>query len=297
MNESQAQALRWLLAGGLGAGVGGGVLAALANASKTKKPMADLATMAPQMVKIPHPKRVEATRVDNRLDDDDDVEKMAGERTWLGYLLGDDFKSAPTPAAPGAGGTPAAPAAPKVDVKSPLSIPLFPLAAVATGLGSAYLGHKLVSDMAKEKRKQDMEQEVADAEEEFNQALLNSYDPKKLGLSKTSMVKEISDGLEKLATILKVSEEPGPITSASRWLHSKLFGAIGLGGDKLRDASGYVTGPALLGLAAVPTSAAYLAYKYYKDRDKTKLLNEAAKARQLARMNENIPEPYVQVEN
>lgn len=273
MNESQAQALRWLLAGGIGAGVGGGVLAALTSKSKTKKPMADLATMAPQMVTIPHPKRVEATRVDNTLDDDDDVEKMASEnQTWTQYFLGNH-------------------------AKNPLQIPLLPLAAVATGLGSGYLGHKVVSDMAKEKRKKQMEEEVAAAEEEFNQALLNSYDPRKLGLSKTSMVKEISDGLEKLASLLKVAEPSDPLGTASRWLHSKLFGTVGLGGDTLRDASGYVTGPALLGLAAVPTSAAYLAYKYYKDRDKTKLLNEAAKARQLARMNENIPEPYVQVEN
>jgi hypothetical protein len=46
----------------------------------------------------------------------------------------------------------------------------------------------------------------------------------------------------------------------------------------------------------IPLATGYSAYKYYRNRDKTKLLNEAATQRQLARMNENIPEPYVEIE-
>lgn len=289
MNDAQSQALRWTLLTGLASGLGAGGLAYLAHMQQNKKKMEDLATMAPQMVSIPHPKKQkalpEALRVDNELEDE--TEKMANERsTWFQHIMGRD-------------------------ANNPLQVPIFPLAVAAAGLGTGALGYGLVDNILKNRRKQEMEQEVADAEEEFNQALMGAYDPKKLGLSKTAMAKEINEGLDKLASLLKLADKPsisealpGPVapswgstlSSISEGARKAILGLFGKKPGDLDAPLGYLTGTGLLLGAGVPAFTTYLAYKYYKNRDKTKLLNEAAKQRQMARLNENIPEPYVQVE-
>lgn len=289
MNDAQAQALRWTLLAGAASGLGAGGLAYLAHMQQNKKNMEDLATLAPQVVSIPHPKKTKALPEAMRLDSDleDETDKMAAAKsTWTQHIMGQD-------------------------AKNPLQVPIFPLAALAASFGTGALGYGLVDNILKNRRKQDMEQEVLDAEEEFNQALMGAYDPKKLGLSKTSMVKEINDGLEKLASLLKVANKPSisqalPGEVAPSWgstlnsVSDKAREAIlGLFGKKPGDLDaplGYLTGTGLLLGASVPAFSTYLAYKYYKSRDKAKLLNEAAKQRQMARLNENIPEPYVQVE-
>jgi hypothetical protein len=51
-----------------------------------------------------------------------------------------------------------------------------------------------------------------------------------------------------------------------------------------------------LAALGIPAAAGYASYRYWKDRDKTKLLNEAAGDRQIARLQENMPEPYVTIE-
>ncbi len=287
MNEAQAQALRWTLLTGLASGLGAGGLAALANMSQSKKNMEDLATTAPQLVNIPHPQKAKKPALDHTLEDDE-TEKMAEEKSWTGYIMGRDANNA-------------------------LQVPIFPLAAAAAGIGIGGLGYSLVDSILKNRRKKEMEQEVADAEEEFNQTLMGAYDPKKLGLTKASMALEISSGLEKLANLLKVADKPsmsGALNgeaAAPSWANTLsnlsdkarrgLLGLFGATPEDVNAASGYLTGPLLLAAAGVPAASAYLAYNYYKGRDKSKLLNEAAKARQAARLNENIPEPYVQVES
>lgn len=274
LNHAQAEALRLTLLTGLGAAGTGGLLAFMSNQTRSRKPLADLATQSPQMVSIPFPKaKPEATRIDNELEEDE-TEKMAKDTSWAGYFTG-------------------------ANAHEPLQIPLLWPAAMGVGLGAGALGYKTISDMLKNRRKQQMAQEVQDAEEEFNQALLGSYDQKKLDTHKAAMAREVSEGLNKLASLLNIGEEKKAnlLQDASTNLHALVSKAVGLDPDDISRNSGYVTGPLMLGAAAIPAASAYLAYKYYKSRDKAKLLNDAAKARQIARLNENVPEPYVQVES
>ncbi len=269
LNPAQAEALKYTLLAGAGATGVGGLLALLANQTATKKPMKDLATSSPEMVGIPFPK---AKSVANELEDDE-TEKMAKDNSWTGFFTGSK-------------------------AVQPWQIPLFLPAMAAATIGGGALGYSKINELLKERRKQQMAEDVEDAEEEFNQALLGSYDPKKLKLHKAAMAKEVSDGLTKLASLLNITEkEAGVLQNISSGAHSALAGLLGWNKDDVSRMAGTIAGPLILGGLTVPAATAYLAYKYYKDRDKSKLLNDAAKARQIARLNENIPEPYVQIES
>jgi hypothetical protein len=277
--------------------------------SRKQPSLEDLATAKPELVSVPYPKKKKK----------EDEEKTAG---LAGWLLGEN-------------------------ATSPLTIPAVPLALMGTTLGASALAHHLTDKALKEKRRKELEQDVEAAEEDYKNTLLQSYDKKKLGLGKEAKMREINEGLEKLASILKISGEglnlnvgkdPGfwntPIhetvgsglNSALDYLGQKgkdivnkipeagsaAFGAanqasqdaykaleqgLGLPKDWQNAVTGVGGGLALLLAAGVPLGTGIAAYKYFKNRSKEKLLNEAANARQYARLSENIPEPYVAIED
>ena len=274
MPTPKEDALRYTALAGLG-GIGiGGILAYLASQANERPSKDTLNYKSPDMVNIPLPAAYKKNK-QNLLRDSSDPTKKAGS-----FLSGDD-------ASHWSGVPWLAPAAVS--------------AAMLGGVGS----NILVENILKKKRAKEREEELAEAEEGYNQALLNSYDPKKTNMRKMAVAEDISKGLTKLAAILKIAEEIPPFVfpvpeqateqateqaPSNKPTPANSFSSMAKG--ILGQSAGLA---ALLGLG-IPAMSAYAAYNYYRSRDKTKLLNDAVTARQIRRLNENTPEPFVQIE-
>lgn len=290
MPDPKSDALRYALLTGLGATGAGALQAYISDAMFSKKPLEELATRSPELVSIPHPvkkkKRKPEKNTQSLIEEMPLLQdKTAGDKS---FLSGDYAKSV-------------------------LDVPWFYPLAAGLGFGGLYAGHGLIADRLKEQRKKKMLAEEEKARDEFEQSLLSSYDPEKIKLQKSAKLKEINEDLEKLASILKIAESKpslssvlgDPVTSTGPGIVEK---ALAVPAHVINAATGNVaketfapwlsqgTGLALLAGLGIPAATAAMAYKYWKDRDKTKLMNEAAESRQLARLQENMAEPYVTIE-
>lgn len=253
-------------------------------------------------------------------------EKKAGEEGSLAELLG---LGRPT------GVSPEPPITTKgflagQSANSIWSVPWF-WPALAIGGPAAFMGGSALAEkLLKKNRKEQIKSEVDKAKEEFESALEGSYDPKVLGLHKTAMLKEINDGLEKLASHLKVAQPALPSSAASAIANAKppgLLEELGQGiknyatdtyntlnqgsKDAYRAANEALAGPGYdftsqlggfgLGLASVPLLmtpllAGYLAYKHFDRQNPTKLLQEKIREKQYDRLQRNIPEVFVELD-
>ena len=253
-------------------------------------------------------------------------EKKAGEEGSLAELLGLGRPTGVSPEPPiTTKGFLAGQAA-----NSMWNVPWF-LPALALGGPAAFMGGSALAEkLLKKNRKEQIKSEVDKAREEFESALEGSYDPKVLGLHKTAILKEINDGLEKLASHLKVAQTPGDISALKAIANAKppgLLEELGQGiknyatetyntlnqgsKDAYRAANEALTGPgydftsqlggAGLGLASVPLLmtpllAGYLAYKHFDRQNPTKLLQEKIREKQYDRLQRNIPEVFVELD-
>jgi hypothetical protein len=283
MNDAQSNALKYTLTAGLLSALGGGGLAYLANKVRKTDPeeLESLNTASPDIVEIPYP-IVKKKKPVGLLP----APKQAGLKGFMAGEEANNWYEVPW-------------------------APLLTTGAVAAGGVGAY---SLIDKLMKSKRKNDMKAELEDAEKEYRKTLLNSYDPNRLKLIKSSKAQEIHEGLEKLASLLKVSDsnlfdeivENKPLPPS---MLSKAY-AAGSGGlknlmhnmgmphsDNLPGAAGIPTGLGLLALGTIPVASGYAAYKYFKKRNKSNLVNEAAKARALERLGENVPAPYAAIED
>lgn len=280
MATPKENALRLAALSGLGATGVGALWALLSDRASAGKPLEDLATMSPELVSIPHPslkkkKKPEPLQLEYKEAEDKN------------FLMGDYARNV-------------------------YEVPwVYPLGMGLTLAGLA-AGHGVTSNKLKERRKKQMKKKEQKAEEAYNQALLSSYDPEKLQLhSKSAKLQEINEGLEKLASLMKISEDkpsfseavgtpytggPSMTQNISTVSAAVINSLLGKPGDKLKELGGVPAGGLLLAALGIPAAAGYASYRYWKDRDKTKLLNEAAGDRQIARLQENMPEPYVTIE-
>jgi hypothetical protein len=286
MNEAQSNALKYTLTAGLLSALGGGGLAYMANKMQKTDPesLEDLNTTSPDLVEIPYP-IVKKKKPQGALP----APKIASLKGFLGGENAESWHEVPWAPAAMVGGT------------------------ALGGLGA----YKLIDSLMKKKRKEGMKDQLADAEEEYKKTLLNSYDPKRLQLIKSSKAQEINEGLEKLASMLKISEEEEnlfdkmvagnapPPSAAEKTYAATSSGLKTLGRNlgmfpNVKDAPGWMgvpTGLAMLAAGTIPIASGYAAYKYFKKRNKSNLVNEAAKARALERMGENVPAPYAAIED
>lgn len=266
-------------------------------------------TTRPNVVKLPYP-------------EEEEEEKKAGLAQYLPFLGRDPGSNAPIDFKGWLAGHAAS---------NPMFVPWF-LPATAIGGTAAFMGgSSLAESILKKKRKEELKAEVDKAKEEFEQALQESYDPKVVGLQKASMLREINQGLEKLAVHLKVAggklnlpppSDPYSLSGmASGWLtgakdslvdtSKQILNKMQEGSQLAYDTSaqyfpggkdynlvsnvgGGLTG--LLGttLLASPLLAGYLAYKHYDRQNPTKLLQERLREKQYDRMLQNAPEVYVE---
>ena len=274
MNPAQQEALRYALmtglaSGGLGAGMA--LMSHMHNAA-SRPALEDLATLAPETINIPYPKK----------------KKKPGElgqkaANWLTGSTSDNW----------------------------WEVPLAPIGIMGAGIAGGVGAHSLMKDYLIKRRKRKMQQQVESAEDDYRNALLGAYDKENLDIEKKSAIKEINEGLEKLASILKVSGgldlSKVPVSTSGQNVFQSALDASSNAYQSLKNKLGPATGGpkavanvlgglALLSAAGIPTLTGIAAYKYFKGRDKSKMLNEAAKERQYARLTENVPEMYAGVE-
>lgn len=300
MNDAQMDAVKHTITAGLLSALGGGGLAYLANKVQKTDPedLEQLNTYSPELVEIPYP-IVKKKKPSKLL-----PTKLASSLT--------DFLSG-------------------ANAQHWSQVPWFPLAAVG-GTAAAGIGaYSLIDKLMKNKRKQTMKDQLDEAEEDYKNTLLESYDPKKLQLTKTSKAKEINADLEKLAAMLKIADPtfferqkhniPGPAAPPDNSWFSKIpspgsilenlagaaYGTVSGGlkrvikpyvptAEKHLGFAGIPTGLGLLAMGSIPIMSGVAAYNYFKKRNKSKLVNEAAKQRALERMAESIPAPYAAIE-
>ena len=289
MNPAQQDALRYALMTSLAAGLGGSgmALASHMNSTAGRPALEDLSTLAPETINIPYPKK----------------KKKPGEigQKAANWLIGDTAKHW-------------------------WEVPILPAGLMAAGLTTGIGAHSMTKDYLNKRRKKQIQQKVEAAESDYRDALLNSYGKENLDIEKRSAIKEINEGLEKLAAVLKISALdlskvplPSGGTSVFEDVGNAAVSGIGTGLNKGLDlsqdlfkkfektvgkstagapqsAANVLGGLALLTAAGIPTLTGIAAYKYFKGRDKSKMLNEAAKERQYARLTENVPEMYAGVE-
>jgi len=291
MATPKETALRYAILTGLAGTLGGGALALLANRADPTPEESSLGTMSPELVKVPMPSRAKK-RNQNLLEDSSEPEKIGS----FGNIFSGDFWKGN-------------------QAKHWSEVPWLPAAMLGLPLLGGAGAYHLINKTLQDKRKKQMAEELEEAEAGYNNALLSSYDKNKLNLHKAAVSREIGEGLDKLASLLKVSEgKPSWSSSVSsapaasgasgapaaensgllKWLHGKVIPQELA--DSLRGMTAGGAGALSLLALGIPLATGYSAYNYYRNRDKTKLLNEAATQRQLARMNENIPEPYVEIE-
>jgi hypothetical protein len=284
MNEAQSNALKYTLTAGLLSALGGGGLAYLANKVQKTDPktLEDLNTTSPDIVEIPYP-IVKKKKPQGALP----APKLASLKGFLGGENAESWHEVPWAPVALVGGT------------------------ALGGLGA----YKLIDNMMKKKRKEGMKDQLAAAEEEYKKTLLNSYDPSRLKLIKSSKAQEINEGLEKLASLLKISEEENladkliagkapPPSAAEKAYAAGSSAAKTLGHNlgvpdtkNMPSWTGIPVGLAALAGVTIPLASGYAAYKYFKKRNKSNLVNEAAKARALERLGENVPAPYAAIED
>lgn len=308
-------AITMLLSAALGGGLKAtGMLRRPASAKKTISTPLSVGESAfsPNVIKLPYP-------------EEDEDEKKASVAEHIPFLGRDPGSNAPISPVSGflAG----------QHAFSPWSVPWFMPALTIGGTAAFMGGSSLVESLLKNKRKKELENEVEQAQKEFEQALESAYDPKVVGLQKASMIKDINEGLEKLAGLLKVAQlykapsvnslagyvedfkntakdylsqaaqgAQDAFSSASHaayetTVEKPMEAALGPGGGNynlLANLGGFGTG--LLGttLLASPLLAGYLAYKHYDRQNPTKLLQERLREKQYDRMMQNVPEAYVE---
>ena len=289
MSTPKEDALRYALITGLAGTLGGGGLAYLASKVSATPDADTLTATAPELVDIPMPE-IDKKRKQNAFVDKANItEKSAfGVMSVVpsGLLSGNFWKG---------------------DYAKHVSeVPWLPAAAIGLPVVGGAAAYGITESILKAKRAKEREEELQEAEEAYNKALLGSYDPSKLGLTKASLATEIGEGLDKLASLLKIADSrtsmiiPSNLPSDQGGINLIKTFRDNVIPDVVKDkATGLTAGAAgalaLLGIS-IPAFSAYTAYNYYRDRDKTKLLNDAAKSRQIARMETNRPEPFVQIE-
>lgn len=207
-------------------------------------------------------------------------------------------------------------------------VPWAPIGLVGAGVGSLYGAHALVNNMRQRHRKRAIKDQIDQAEQEYRSALAESLAASHPGKVKLAKVKEIHEGLEKLAAILKIAKDgkvgdmwdnvqPNPVKyDPNASLNTNLplgtmgpvaaLDAIGKGTSKfVKNQLGIPENPAqewggalagLAGLAAIgiPITSGIAAYHYFKNRRKDQLVQDAARARAAARMQSDLPEFYAQ---
>jgi hypothetical protein len=192
------------------------------------------------------------------------------------------------------------------EAQSPAEAPIFWPLSILGGLGTMYGGYKLTNAILNSRRAKQIQEDVSDEAEEFNKALMESYDEDKLKMQKAgsgdkAVAKELRYNLEKLAYILKISgkyppykvEASGDLIPTSRMITDPIYEQAGIDPNaaraSLESAGNIIGGLGLTALAGLPVLGTTLGYEYFSKRDPSKLLGEIARERAAARQAASPP--------
>lgn len=269
MNDSQAMLLKAMLTIGGATGLMG-AMRGWRIASEDPEKMEELSTTSPEVMTIPMPKKKPPLL----------GLKTAGVGGWL---TGENAKSI-------------------------LDIPLTPVALAAAGVGANFAANDLTQKFVLARRRAKMRKEVANAERDYTDAMLNAYPADKV--ANDTKAAEIDKDLEKLASLLKISN--GPMVTPTQPTSTPAMSFLeGVGNSAYRLVPDFLKGPSdaaldyagmlgnagaglgILGAVSIPLISSRIAYNYFRDRSKNKMLDEAARFRQYSRLQNSTPEIYV----
>lgn len=178
-----------------------------------------------------------------------------------------------------------------------LQIPWYAPAVGLGGLGAAYAGYKGMDWLLNKKRKMDLNAELADAKGEYQQALLDMYDPARVKLLKAgSAAAALGRDLDALAALV-VGREKRADETWGEWAGRQAEKVLphDLGDRAANFASG--VGGAGLGLyallaGAVGTGVGAMSYAHHMQNDPAKALAAAVKQRERERWAKRPPEVF-----
>jgi hypothetical protein len=292
-----------LLAGAAGIGLRG--LQGAGHMFGRGKP-ALLADHSPALLEVPHPvferpedagirkrKRQEAIRgaMGTSVKAAEDVPKLHP----VGSLLG-MYKDPFNPDAGGGGWLSGHGASPSSDLGK-TQMPWYVPAVGAGVVGGSIGGYKLMDWIMNKKRKADLKGELDDAKREYQEALVDMYDPQRIKLLKRGSAAEaLARDLHELATLM-TKAGGGPSNPSETWTDAaarQLDGLIPTTNARQVASSGAGAGLGLYAALAggLALGSGYLAHEYFSKTDPNKVLADVIKKRERERWATRPPEIF-----
>lgn len=291
-----------LLAGAVGVGLRG--IQGAGSMFGRGKP-ALLADQSPALLEVPHPvfERPEDAGIRKRKKQEeirgalgtqvkaaaDDVPKLNPVGSLLG-MYKDPFN-------PGDGGWLSGHGASPTSDLGKTQMPWYIPAVGAGAVGGLAGGYKLMDWIMNKKRKADLKGELDDAKREYQEALVDMYDPQKIRLLKRGSAAEaLARDLHELATLMTKSAD-GPMNPSDTWTDAAAKRLDGLlPSTNLRQTGSSVAGTGLGLYAALAGGLAlgsgYLAHQYFSKTDPNKVLADVVKKRERERWATRPPEIF-----
>jgi len=295
-----------LLAGGLGVGLRG-IQGAGSMFGRSKPAL--LADQSPALLEVPHPvferpedagirkrKKQEAIRgamgTSVKAAAEGDVPKL----NPIGSMLG-MYKDPFNPGEGGLGSWLSGHGASPTSDLGKTQMPWYVPAVGASAVGGLAGGYKLMDWVMNRKRKADLKGELDDAKREYQEALVDMYDPQKIKLLKRGSAAEaLARDLHELATLMTKTANPqkNPSDTWTDAAAKRLDGLIPT--TKLRQTGSSVAGTGLGLYAALAGGLAlgsgYLAHQYFSKTDPNKVLADVVKKRERERWATRPPEIF-----
>lgn len=292
-----------LLAGAVGVGLRG--LQGAGHMFGRGKPTL-LADQSPALLEIPHPvfERPEDAGIRRRRKSEqirgamgtsvkaaNDVPKLHPVGSMLGM-----YKDPFDPDAGGGGWLSGHGASPTSDLGK-TQMPWYVPAVGAGVVGGSIGGYKLMDWIMNKKRKSDLKGELDDAKKEYQEALVDMYDPKRIKLLKRgSAAESLARDLHELATLMTKSANSA-MNPSDTWTDAAAKRLDGLlPTTNLRQGANSAAGTGLgayLALAGgIGLGSGYLAHQYFSKTDPNKALAEVVKKRERERWATRPPEIF-----
>jgi len=292
-----------LLAGALGIGVrglqGAGTMFGRGNPQL-------LADQSPALLEVPHPVFASNTDAGIRKKKKDEMVQGA---------MGTQIKAAGDPSVPslhpvgsmlgmykdpfnlGEGGWLSGHGASPTSDLGKTQMPWYIPAVGAGAVGGLAGGYKLMDWVLNKKRKSDLKGELDDAKREYQEALVDMYDPQKIKLLKRGSAAEaLARDLHELATLM-TKQGNGPLNPSDTWTEAaekRLDGLLPSTNLKQTGSSAAGTGLGLYAALAggLALGSGYLAHQYFSKTDPNKVLADVVKKRERERWATRPPEIF-----
>lgn len=163
----------------------------------------------------------------------------------------------------------------------------------AGAIGGVAGGYKLMDWVMNKKRKADLKGELDDAKKEYQEALVDMYDPNKIRLLKRGSAAEaLARDLDELATLTVKQADPNETWTDT--IAKRLTGAVPTTNLErgANSAAGTGLGTYLALAGGLSLGSGYLAHQYFSKTDPNKVLADVVKKRERERWATRPPEIF-----